>query len=98
MQTFTFGTTPEHVIRDAFAREIDGHYRMEARGIDAVTLDAVGGPATLDADGLVHLLAMLADFPESPDVDTDRYSVPEIIENAFSLRTSILSTLGIEEI
>jgi hypothetical protein len=103
MQSFTFGLTPEHIIREAFARETPDGYRIRAQGIDAVTLETVSREpsAVWDADALVSVLADLADFPEDGGArwgDYGHYSASEIIDNAFGLRTSILETLGIEEI
>ena len=62
MQTFTYGQTPESVIREA----LPAKYPMELTRSDMVTiLDALGESMT---------------------------------DEAMSLRTSILETLGIEEI
>jgi hypothetical protein len=106
METYTFGTTPEEAIREAFAREIEtGGYAITARGIDAVTLDAaVCSDGEWTVDELLGTLTALGDLtPEAANVTLarrgdDRYSPSEIVENADSLRSSILETLGIEEV
>jgi hypothetical protein len=105
MQTFTFGTTPESTIREALEYTEGATFKITARGIDAVTLDAATcSDGEWDADELIGTLAALADLtPEQANValarrGDDRYSPAEIVDNADSLRGSILETLGIEEI
>jgi hypothetical protein len=105
MQSFTFGTTPEHVIREAFDRAHPDGFTVVWRGIDAVTLEAAGcpGDGAWTADELVATLgALAATFDGAHDERArelmGRYSALEIIENAASLRTSILEVLGIEEV
>jgi hypothetical protein len=98
MQTFTFGTTPESVIRAAFERETPDGYYIDAQGIDPATMDVIGygsDSGIYDADQLITLLDELYDFPADLPPH-DRYG--DLRENAWSLRASILETLGIEEI
>jgi hypothetical protein len=108
MQTFTFGTTPEDKIREAFADHArnGGGYAIDARGIDAATLDAAtcsDGEWTVDELlGTLHALGTVTSDDAAAALERrgerDRYTVAEIQENADSLRGSILETLGIEEI
>lgn len=98
MIVYTYGTTPEAIIRAAFDAETPGGYHIDAQGIDSVTLDVIGrGSGTYDADQLVALLNELRDFPDDFPPH-ERYSAEEIADNAWSLRASIFETLGIEEI
>jgi hypothetical protein len=102
--TFTFGMTPESVVREAFARECpDGTFAVVARGIDAVSLEAAGCcDGDWSADELVEAIAALAAVDDGVHDGAhelaEYYTADEIIENAVSLRTDILSVLGIEEI
>jgi hypothetical protein len=101
MQSFTFGTTPEPVIREAFDRECpDGTIIVIARGIDAVSLEAAGySEGNWTADDVVRIVGALTDVEDAAAATlAGRYTADEIISNAESLRTSILAALGIEEI
>jgi hypothetical protein len=106
MQSYTHGTTPYDVIIEAHARVTPLGYTIVARGIDSVTLDAAQhGDGTFDAHGLATLLDALDGIEEgaasqvlADTGEADRYTAEEIVDNAMSLRTSILETLGIEEI
>jgi hypothetical protein len=103
--TFTFGMTPESVIREALEYTEGATFRIDARGIDAVTLAAACcSDGEWDADELVGTLAALlkvtgwqATIALIDRGETD-YTAWEIVENAESLRCGILETLGIEEI
>jgi hypothetical protein len=103
--TFTFGTTPESVVREALEYTEGATFRMEARGIDAVTLAAACcSDGEWDADELIGTLRALLDVTEWQatvaliDRGESNYTAWEIVSNAASLRTGILSVLGIEEI
>jgi hypothetical protein len=91
MQTFTFGTTPESVIRSAFERETPDGFSIDVQGWDSETLDVIGyGSGTYSVDQLIALLDALRDYPVAD------YRV--LSDYARSLRASILESLGIEEI
>jgi hypothetical protein len=102
--TFTFGMTPEGVVRNALEYTEGATFRIDARGIDAVTLEAACcSDGEWDADELVGTLAALAAVGDGAHDErvaalAGRYTADEIVFNAVSLRTDILSVLGIEEV
>lgn len=95
MLRFTANTTPETIIRDQFAKLCpDGVYPMTLKGSDARTYAAYDWSAEgtwieleLDCDDLCAFLAWCAE---------ESVIYPD--DNAYSLRSSILTTLEIEEI
>ena len=104
--TYTFGTTPEQVIRTAFASEIpSGKYHMDLVGEDAHSvIDAVN-------EGIDSHLTAITDSEFTPSGRRLGCKVTEddmIVllrrlgdsgsNEAMSLRSSILQTLEIEEI
>jgi hypothetical protein len=106
MTTFTTGETPDQTIREALARETgDANYSMELVGEDAEALRAVvnqGIDAHLTA--VVHSHFQWQGHRLVCDVDpTDMQIILRRLHDdgsdvAMSLRSGILSTIGIEEV
>jgi hypothetical protein len=106
MTTFTTGETPEQTIREALAKETgDANYSMSLVGEDAEALRAVvnqGIDAHLTAVLRSHFQwqghRLLCDVDHSDMMIVLRRLFDDGSDVAMSLRSGILSTLGIEEL
>lgn len=90
-KTFTMGTTPEAVIREAF--RANGGFHWNLQGEDSRVADMAGVLSMNETreDGFVAILDRLWAFAGETE-DTDAADV------AISLRSGILTVMGIEEI
>ncbi len=105
--TFTFGTTPETIIKTAFENENlpNRKYHMDLVGDDAqVVIDAVNQGIDSYLQAIIGSYFNVSGNRMSCEVTVNDLCVllrrlfEDGSENAWSLRSSILTTLEIEEV
>ena len=94
--TFTFGTTPEPVIRDAFADEDTGGFYWDLRGSDSRNAERLDLHRIDESkvEGFIKIIDRLAD----PGVYLRLEDDDVLWDWAPSLRADMLASIEIEEI
>lgn len=90
-KSFTMGTTPEAVIRQAFEDNDGFHWNLQGEDSRVADMAGITYMNETREDGFVEILSRLWAFAETTD---DR----EAADVAISLRSGMLGCLGIEEI